>query len=238
MTPLSIPIANSIPSRSEIEGWSDEQRAGVARVLGESAGQPDIRVHRVRRGLVLLITIGGALALIPWIVYLNNTLPRTSSGGAWRATWIGFDIGLATVLAVTGWLVLHRRQLATIFLMVASTMLTVDAWFDVTLSWGTPEHVASLLTAGLAELPIAGFLLAVDLVMLKRIVSTVAALRGVKQERFSLWRAPTVTLGSQERTQERLGARRIAPVQARRMSLTGYRRLRFGFPGKGRARRR
>lgn len=165
-------------------------------MLDEVSGRPDPRKYRGRRGMVLLVTGVGALALIPWIVYLNATLPSTVSVRAWRSAWVGFDIGLVAILACTAWLALGRRQLLTIVLAVAATLLVVDAWFDVSLSWGTSEQAASLVTAGLVELPVAVFLLAVALMNLRQVIATVAALRGRRGVTVSLWRAPMVMLGS------------------------------------------
>jgi hypothetical protein len=165
-------------------------------MLDEVSGRPDPRKYRGRRGMVLLITGVGALALIPWIVYLNATLPSTVSVRAWRGAWVGFDVGLVAVLACTAWLALRRRQLLTIVLAVAATLLVVDAWFDVSLSWGTDEQAASLMTAGLVELPVAVFLLAVTLMNLRQVIATVASLRGRRGVTVSLWRAPMVMLGS------------------------------------------
>jgi hypothetical protein len=192
--------APRVPGRSEIESWTPQQRDEVARTLDEVSGRPDPRTYRGRRGMVLLITGVGALALIPWIVYLNATLPSTVSVRAWRGAWVGFDIGLVAVLACTAWLALRRRQLLTIVLAVAATLLVVDAWFDVSLSWGTSEQAASLMTAGLVELPVAVFLLAVTLTNLRQVIATVAALRGRRDVTVSLWRAPMVMLGSPEGT--------------------------------------
>lgn len=174
-------------------------------MLDEVAARPDMRVNRRRRLVVLLITCGGAVVLIPWIIYLNATLPATSSGGAWRTAWVGYDIGLVAVLGCAGWLALRRRQLVVLLLTVAATLLVVDAWFDVTLSWGTGEHVSSIATAAALELPIAAFLLAVVWSLLTRVVRTVAAMRGRRGASFSLWRAPIVMLGSPEPTERKRG---------------------------------
>jgi hypothetical protein len=147
--------AEGVPSREVIAAWSPQQRDEVARMLDEVAERPDMRVNPRRRLVVLLITCGGAVALIPWIVYLNATLPSTSSGGAWRTAWVGYDLGLAGVLGCAGWMALRRRQLVVVLLTVAATLLAVDAWFDVTLSWGTSEQLTSIVTAAVLEVPIA-----------------------------------------------------------------------------------
>ena len=54
--------------------------------------------------------------------------------------WVGFDMMLALVFLTTAWLGLLRRQVAILGLLVAATMLFTDAWFNVTLSYGTHEQ--------------------------------------------------------------------------------------------------
>jgi hypothetical protein len=51
--------------------------------------------------------VGGAIALIPWIIYLAFTLPANYVAHNWPATWIGFDsvlIAFMATTAVLGWL--------------------------------------------------------------------------------------------------------------------------------------
>lgn len=53
-----------------------------------------------------------------------------------------------------------------------------------------------MLTAVAVEIPIAGLLLAASLLILRRVIATVAMLRGRRGARFSLWAAPMVMLDS------------------------------------------
>ena len=185
----------NIPSKEQIEAWTNEERNRVARLLHETAPRSASRSTR-RRALIIAITALGALLLIPWTVYLNDSLPAKITSHGWRLAWVGYDVGLTLIFALTAWLVLHRRQLSVILLTIAATLLTVDAWFDVTLSWSTNEQGASLLTAVILEIPIALFLLAAGLFVLRRIIATVETLRGRSAASFSLWSAPTVFISS------------------------------------------
>ena len=45
------------------------------------------------------------------------------------------------------------RQLVITALIVTGTLLLCDAWFDVTLSWGSNEQLSSILAALLVEIP-------------------------------------------------------------------------------------
>jgi len=88
---LSEPEA-SMPTRDDVRGWSAQQRASVARLLAESIDQSPAAMRSPgRRRLVLAVGEVGALFLLPWLVLLSATLPATSSGGAWRTVWVGFD---------------------------------------------------------------------------------------------------------------------------------------------------
>lgn len=177
------------PTRREVEGWSPEQRAHMAQMLDQLLDRPAASTSTpLRRFVVLAVTGGGVLVLFPWVAYLSATLPASASGGAWRTAWVGFDLMLAGALAAAGWLVWHRRYLATVALPVAATLLIVDAWFDVSLSWGASEQWGALVAAGLVELPVAGLLVLGAATMLRRTFTVIQQLRGQAASRPSLWR--------------------------------------------------
>jgi hypothetical protein len=88
---------------------------------------------------------------------LAVTLPRYYRSGGWRGAWVGFDIGLLTAFAVTGWAAWRRRQVLIICLIVLATLLCCDAWFDVLLDARTKGFELSLLSALVIELPLAAF---------------------------------------------------------------------------------
>lgn len=190
------PVGGGVPDAATVAGWTEPERDEVARLLAAARTATSRRDTRTLRPFVLLVGAGGALVLLPWIAYLTATLPTTTNVGAWRVAWVGYDIGLVVVLAAVAWLAYRRRQLVTIGLAVAGTLLSVDVWFDVTLSWNTSGHLLSLVTAALVELPVSAFLLAAALRTLRGAIATVAALRGRPIGPFSLWRAPIVMRGS------------------------------------------
>jgi hypothetical protein len=77
----------------------------------------------------------------------------------WKAAWVGFDILLLAVLAGLGYCGWRRRQALIPLCLVAATLLVCDAWFDITLDWGTNDVWISIGSAVLLELPLAAFLL-------------------------------------------------------------------------------
>ena len=181
------------PGRDEVMRWSDAERREVARILDQQIPRPPIQGPlRRRRLLVLVITGGGAILLGPWIVYLTSVLPPSERGGAWRTAWVGFDSAMAIALGITAWLVWHRRALALVGLSVSVTLLCIDAWVDVTLSWGTGEQWGAVVTACLINVPVAAFLISSIVTMLHRSVAVIQQLRGDPSERVSVWRQPVV----------------------------------------------
>ena len=182
----------SMPTPDDVRGWSTQQRASVARLLAESIDQsPSTPRSPGRRRLVLAVGGAGALFLLPWLAFLSATLPATSSGGAWRTVWVGFDIALVAAFVATVLTVWLRRQVAIIALVVTSTLLTCDVWFDVCLSWGTAEHWGSVVAA-LVELPVAILLATSAALLMRRSFTVIAQLRGQDPTPVPLWRQPMI----------------------------------------------
>jgi hypothetical protein len=182
-----------VPAREEILAWTAEERALVARGLDETSDRPDAaRRTPWTRLVVLTLTLGGVAVLLPWILYLSWTLPGTQTGGAWRVAWVGFDAALALSLAVTGWLAWHRRYVVVVGLVVSASLILTDAWFDLCLSWNTPEQNGAVASALLVEIPVAALLARSAIVVLRRTAETTARLRGRPDGLGSLWRQPMV----------------------------------------------
>jgi hypothetical protein len=113
----------------------------------------------VIRRLLLVFLGAAALCLVPWVVYLANTLPDQFDTGQWRTAWVGFDIALLCCFAAATWLGLRRRRAAVPLLAATAALLLCDAWFDVLLDWSSPDRWVSVALAVFAELPIAVVLL-------------------------------------------------------------------------------
>ncbi|HJP75854.1 MAG TPA: hypothetical protein VJ914_16420 [Pseudonocardiaceae bacterium] len=108
----------------------------------------------------LLVFLGAAaLFLVPWTVYLANTLPGRFDTGQWNVAWVGFDTALGCCFALACWLGWRRHRAAVPMLAATATLLCCDAWFDVLLDWASPDRWTSVAMAVGAELPIAGLLL-------------------------------------------------------------------------------
>ena len=110
---------------------------------------------RRERRLALLIAAGCCVVLAGWIVLLAATLPHHFDAHHWRAVWVNFDVFLLAAFAATAWAIWRERQILILLLMLIGTMLFCDAWFDVGTSLATSGFWISLLSAVLAELPLA-----------------------------------------------------------------------------------
>jgi uncharacterized membrane protein len=113
-----------------------------------------IQIRRIRSWL----TLSAAIALIPWVGYLAMTLPQNYSAQNWRVTWVGFDVLLAVFMTATAVFGFLRHHLLTMFAFATGVLLICDAWFDVMTARRGHEFV-SVLSAGLAELPLATVLI-------------------------------------------------------------------------------
>ena len=153
---LDEPIGTSEPANTGEPAGTDEP---VARESQREPVRPDpFRIDPVlarERGLALLVSAACCVVLAGWIVLLAATLPHHFDAHHWRAVWVNFDAFLLAAFAVTAWAIWRERQVLILLLMLIGTMLCCDAWFDVGTSLATSGFGLSLLSAVLAELPLA-----------------------------------------------------------------------------------
>jgi len=108
----------------------------------------------IRRALLVFIA-AAAVVLVPWTVYLANTLPDDYGTTQWRLAWVGFDVALIGCFGTATWLGLRRSRAAVPLLSATAALLCCDAWFDVVLDWADPDRWTSVALALLVELPAA-----------------------------------------------------------------------------------
>jgi hypothetical protein len=92
-----------------------------------------------------------AVFTVPWVVFLGATLPGSVKVND-RLAWVGFDVGLVVMLAVTAYLAWRGRPKVALAATALATMLAVDAWFDVNTS---PAGVEREIAIGLAFVEVA-----------------------------------------------------------------------------------
>jgi hypothetical protein len=82
---------------------------------------------------------------------------------------------------------------------VLGVLLLCDAWFDITLSWGSGEQTASVLTAILAEIPIAVLAFALAQRLLRETAHYVLHLEGREHPVPPLRRIPIIFVPTEAR---------------------------------------
>lgn len=96
-----------------------------------------------------------SLILVPWTIYLGETLPAHQLSPHYDVAWAGFDVMLLVGLGTTAYFALRRSRYLAVSAAATATLLIVDAWFDVMTTPG--DQVAeSIVLAAVVELPLAG----------------------------------------------------------------------------------
>jgi hypothetical protein len=176
---------------AEIRRMTPAERARLARALAAAADPPPPPGGgQARRRLLISAALAGVAALAVWIGVLAQTLPDYYRAGGWNITWIGFDVALLAVLAVTAWAAWRRRQVLILCLVVLATLLICDAWFDTTLDWNTRGFAASLGLALGAELPVAVIALIGARRLLRLTIGRMEVLEGSRAPLPAFWRVP------------------------------------------------
>jgi len=139
---------------------------------------------------VLVFIAAACIVLAAWIGVLAMTLPRFYHTGTWRGAWVGFDVALLAAFAATGWTAWRRRQLLIVCLVVLATLLLCDAWFDVVLDVATSGFLASLLSAVLAEVPLALLATLMARRLLRLTIGQIMRYEGLTGPVPPLWQVP------------------------------------------------
>jgi hypothetical protein len=142
-------------SRDELARLPADERAELATALAELSAADISPASRVRRQLFLIGCVVAVVGLAGWTIGLGLTLPPHQEVGQWRLAWVGFDVAELIALSVVAWAAWQRRQLLIPATLISGTLLLCDAWFDVVLSWQTPERWQSILSAAVIEVPLA-----------------------------------------------------------------------------------
>jgi hypothetical protein len=121
----------------------------------ESDTEVEVRRRRARRFAWLYTA--AAVILIPWIIYLAETLPKRQYDRHYRAAWVGFDIILILAISRTAYLAFRVDPRVHFPATATAVLLFVDAWFDITTSANRNQFLEALTLALLVEIPAALF---------------------------------------------------------------------------------
>jgi hypothetical protein len=184
---------------AELRQMSPDDRQRLARLLATIDEPHMLRDRRFarRRRLSLLVFMGCCVVLAAWIGVLAVTLPRTYHLNHWRGVWVGFDVALLAAFAATAWASWRERQVLILCLTITGTLLLCDAWFDLILDLGTDEFWMSVLSAVVAEIPLALMMFTAARRLLRMSVGVVMALEGINAPVPALWRIPLFAEGLQ-----------------------------------------
>jgi len=122
--------------------------------------------------LTLLVAVTGIL--VPWTVLLAFTLPSHYVVVHWAVVWIGLDVAEFALLAGTAYLAFRCRPQAALLAWVAATVLCCDAFFDVATASTRVDVTASIVSALIIELPLAGLLFALGWRFFRRVLGRFA----------------------------------------------------------------
>ena len=174
----------------EISAMTAEQRRSLILRLRTPAEEvlPGASALRRRRGLRTAVTIGASALLVPWTIYLGFTLPSRVVVDGWRTVWVGYDIVLIVMLALTGWLGWKRRLAAVLVSFGTGVLVLSDAWFDVFTASGPSDVWFALGSAAVIEVPVALLLMGASIRLLR--LSVVRFL--VLPAGTGFWRLPLV----------------------------------------------
>jgi hypothetical protein len=187
-------------NEAELRRMTHDERRELARILAAiDLPHPlhDPRLQRSKR-LGLLVMTACCIALAGWIAILLLTLPERFTSSDWQAVWVGLDVAELLGFAATAWAAWHQRQVVIFCMIITGTLLVCDAWFDLTLDYGSSGFTASILSAVLAELPLAFLLFAGARRLVRVSVQTIMQLSGVSGPAPSLWRVPLFADGLEE----------------------------------------
>lgn len=175
---------------AELRAMSPEERYRLARILA-ALDMPrllDGPRARMRRNVALIVAIACCIFLCAWIGVLAVTLPGSYRASGWRGAWIGFDVAELLGFAAIAWTAWRGKQLLIVCLVVTATLLCADAWFDLTLDWGSGAFTFSLASALCAELPLAILMILGARRLLRLTVRMQMALEGLPGPVPPLWR--------------------------------------------------
>ena len=95
-----------------------------------------------------------ALIMVPWTVYIGESLPRRQLSPHYDVSWAGFDVMLLAALAATAYFALRRSRYLSMAATATAVLLVVDAWFDL-MTTPSSQIVQSIVLAAVVELPLA-----------------------------------------------------------------------------------
>ncbi len=109
------------------------------------------------RGWVVVVFAAIGLGLLPWTLWLSESLKPHHLTNQWDLAWSGFDTVLALVFLATAFAAYRRSTWVGALAAALGTLLLTDAWFDIVLESHSDERRKAVMLAVFAEIPMAIF---------------------------------------------------------------------------------
>jgi hypothetical protein len=204
-----------VMTEAELREMSPEDRRELARLLARiELPHPGIDPRQARRRRLALIAMAAICVILAvWIAILATTLHRHFVVRHWPVVWVGLDVAELAAFAVTAWAAWRQRQIVIVLMIITGTLLLCDAWFDLTLDYGSRAFTTSIISAAFAEIPLALILFAAARRLIRLTVSSGLRLQGFSGPMPPLWRVPLFSQGIEEALPSRL-QRTAAPADS------------------------
>ncbi len=115
--------------------------------------RPKLHFHIPTWAATIYIT--AAIILVPWTLFLYDTLRAHHVVRHWDVIWLGVDAALVVCLLSTGLAALKKSLWIVMAATLTGGLLVMDAWFDVMSARPGPELAQAIAAALLLELPLA-----------------------------------------------------------------------------------
>jgi hypothetical protein len=106
---------------------------------------------------VVIVFAAIGIGLLPWTLWLSESLHPRHLTNHWDLAWSGFDTGLAVLFLATAVAAYRRSPWAGALAAALGTLLLTDAWFDIVLESHADERRNAIMLAVFAEVPVAIF---------------------------------------------------------------------------------
>src|SRR5689334_19530981 len=113
-----------------------------------------MRLGTLRQLVMVVFTLFG-LALLPWTIWLSESLSPHHETHRWDLAWSGFDTALALSFLLTALAAFRRSPWVGALAAATGTLLLTDAWFDIILESHADEMRNALYLAVFIEIPVA-----------------------------------------------------------------------------------
>src|ERR1700750_703494 len=114
----------------------------------------NFRPTTLRHWVIVVFGLIG-VGMLPWTIWLSESLEPRHVTDRWDLAWSGFDTGLAIAFLLTAFAAWRRSPWVGAMAAATGTLLLTDAWFDIVLESHADELRNSILLAVFAEIPIA-----------------------------------------------------------------------------------